>query len=950
MTDLNVAFAALALLLFLFMPARTTPLSRFSPFAAVFLLLLALFAVPPAVDGFRELASPLRGILGNGREVVVASLDIEDRRMLNRLVGGRHRVRLSIEGFLYAPRDGTYELELGCDDRCSLDLGGRRVLTSEGLDKTSVELTEGVHKLRIEYAQFGGPAHLRVDWRRPGLINLLPLSQFVAGRADVLTASGLTYRRLKLVGVLAGALLVYSGLLFHWAAIGPALRRSAFNRLRTWWEASIHTEKKPQSLSRRELLGFSALFLVGFAARSVVLFGEDIPILYGHPYGYYNNALRILEHPDPWSFIWRSDEWHLWQSWTVAPLYYLLLAALFHLIGPGLTPFRVAHALLSAAGAVSVALLGKRLAGPKGLWVGVVYAFFWPAIELLNSTLTENLHTPLFLIATVFLLRESDAPGRGRAFGAGVVLGLSAMTRAVSSAFFAVVIIWRLFLKGVSIDEARRNWVFSMAIGLGGALVILPWTARNVFVIGDPVLIETVSFFNLVYDNEPRPEMRAEVFQRGPGPTRRDLAVRVATRGIRENPEHFLRKVSTNFWHFLRLEGLHYWLSADFLDPGWRHGAHVLFGDVPIFLAIVLFFPWLLAGRASPTRRLILYWIGYYMLLVVVVFHNETRYRDVFLPFLIAAAAGGISALRTEPRRFGTYVGLLIGLVVASILVAPYPVPALHRLRSSAALRPVEGLIERGSLEEAIRAVSRAAELDRGSPRPYWRFGHWLAKYRLAEIAIDAYRRGEAVAPMRWPSHVVMPQLLREAGRGAELTDAIRTANRDSWYADPWIMLEIAWRELPPPVTDVVQLGWGDYGAVRGFTLPQGDVTTKPRDARSMWKRSEPGFTPPGHHRFTRDKAWVRLIPTYLASEHRLVIEMGSPYPSILHAPEVRVAVKGGREESFVLDRTVRPYEIDVQTEPGDVIEVRLEAPLWSRAGERGPQGVRVDRVLVRPR
>ena len=198
---------------------------------------------------------------------------------------------------------------------------------------------------------------------------------------------------------------------------------------------------------------------------------------------------------------------------------------------------------------------------------------------------------------------------------------------------------------------------------------------------------------------------------------------------------------------------------------------------------------------------------------------------------------------------------------------------------------------------------------------------------------------------------------MREAGRDDELdeldelTDAIRSADRASWNVDPWLMLEIAWRELPPPQTDVIQLGWGDYGAVRGFMHPRGDERAKLRESRSpLLQKSEPGVAPPGFHRWTRDTSWIRLVPTYPASRHRLVIEMGSPYPSILPSPNVDVRVNGGRVQSFVLDRTIRAYELDFETEPGEAIVIRLHAAVWSRAGEPASQGVRVDRVSVGPR
>jgi hypothetical protein len=938
-------------LLALLVPARAAAVRASRLLGLVALLGLVLWVVPRLVGSFRELHTPLRAVL-DGREFRVASLGFEDRQELNHLAGRRRKIELDIKGFLYAPRSGEYELELSCDDRCSLSLDGHQILEVEGRSVARIELEEGAHALRLHYRQIRGPANLKLDWRRPGLWPLLPLPQFVFGQAEDWSPWTLTLKRLKLAAVGLGALATYTGLFLLWFTTAPALRRELGRVTRSWWAASLETARRPERMSRHDLVGFVSLFLAALVVRVVLLAAPDLPILYGHPYSYYNNALRILEHPHPWAFLLESDEWHLWQSWTVAPLYYVFLAGLFHFVGPELLTFRIVHGILDSVVAVSVTILGRRLAGPWGVLAGVVYALFWPAIELLNWTLTENLHTALLMVGTALLLRESDAPGRGRAFAAGLVLGLSAMTRAVSSAFFALVFFWRLFLGGVSLGEARRNWVFACFIGLGGSAIILPWTARNVFVIGEPVLIETVSFFNLFNDNEPRREMTAEVRRIGPGPARRAKAVDVALRGIRERPDYFASKVATNLWHFLRPDGLQGWLRVEHPEPGWLHAVQVLFGDVPLLAGVVLFFPWLLAGSPSPARRLTLSWIGYYLLMVVVVFHNELRYRIVFMPFLFAAAAGGILVLRSAGRRSASYAGLVLGLIVALVTLAPYGSAAYRRASSSMALRAVPELIEKGAIDEARRHVLRATEIAGRSPRPWILYGHWLAAERRAAEAVEAYEKAREIASVDWIPRVVLPQLLREAGENeSELTEAIRSADWVSWSADSWLMLEIAWRELPPPRTDMIRVGWGDYGAARGFMEPRGDERAREIESRSpLFQKSEPGTTPPGFHRWTRDTAWLRLIPTYRSTEHWLVIEMGSPYPSILPNPKVEIRVNGGRAQSFMLDRMMHAYELAIETRPGEPIVIRIDAPVWSRAGEPASQGVRVDRVSIRDR
>jgi hypothetical protein len=63
------------------------------------------------------------------------------------------------------------------------------------------------------------------------------------------------------------------------------------------------------------------VFAVALAVRVVFLLFSDQPLLYGHQYNYFTNALRIVEHPHPLDYILTSDDWRDWMGWTIAPLY-----------------------------------------------------------------------------------------------------------------------------------------------------------------------------------------------------------------------------------------------------------------------------------------------------------------------------------------------------------------------------------------------------------------------------------------------------------------------------------------------------------------------------------------------------------------------------------------------------------------------------------------------------
>jgi hypothetical protein len=565
-----------------------------------------------------------------------------------------------------------------------------------------------------------------------------------------------------------------------------------------------------------------------------------------------------------------------------------------------------------------------------------------------NYTMTENLHTFLLVVSFALIAKEAERPRMAGAFAGGFVLGLSALTRVVASAFLGIVALWRVSLRGWSMTQLTRNGLVAALIFFGGAAAILPWTARNVFLSGDPVPIESVSFANLLEDSwagsREGMEKKGQSIVRLQNPAERQAAVsELALRQMSEKPDHFLRKVPTNFWHFLRAEGLHYALRVEQPQTNWENVGAILLGDALFVASVALFVTFALAGRPSPTRRLILLWSVYYLALLFVVFHVEVRYRSAIVPFFFAGAIGGVSALSLGRRKFLTWAAFGLGLLLSLATVRPYIGAAWRATAASVALRPAGASVERGELDKAERIVRSAAAKDPTSPRPWFRYGRWLASHGFAEEAIKAYREGEKISALKWIPTVVRPQLLREAGSLEESTTATAAADSLSWGVDPWIMLETAWRELPPPRTDEILLARG------GFLHPRGEHL-KVYQRRTWWfRKTAQGHIPPGAHRWSRGRAWLRLLPTQEASEYLVTIEMGSPFPSPQPTPVVTLRANNGEAKRFKLGPDIRPYTVSARVPRGDPIVICLDAPTWSRAGEPADQGVRVDRVTVSP-
>ena len=696
------------------------------------------------------------------------------------------------------------------------------------------------------------------------------------------------------------------------------------------------------------------MFAVAFLARLAFTFLVDQPLLYGHQYHYFMNGLLLAQHPSPLRYVLLSDEWRLWNGeWTIAPLYYLFLGVTFWLFGPHLLPLRILQCALDAVAAVAVGALGRRAAGPRGAWAGVAYALWWPAIEMTSWTMTENVHTVLFVGALALMAEEAALPSRRRAFAAGVVLGFAALARSVSTGFLPIAAVWRWWLAG----RGRAGVAAALPILLGGAVVILPWTARNVFLLHDAVLIESAAFENIWFANnfaeKERLARQREVIHGEPTPAgKRKAALLFAVRGIRRNPDLFVEKVALNFWHFFRPEGLQNLVGVQRSLEAWRHVMSVAFDDLLLVVLVPLTAVFVFAGPRTPARGFIVGWMAYYLLMIVVVFHNEIRYRSAFVPFACVAAAGGLATLADSGRRrrVATWIGLAVGLIIVAGMLRPYAAEAWRDASSTRLMGTASRAVEAGASDEAWRIAEQAAARAPRSPRPWFDLGKALDFHGDAAGALAAYAKGapRAVFP-NWRGLLARARLLPLLEGGDAAARAVRQADRASWDVDPWLVLEIAWRELPPPHTDEVLIARNDYGAVRGMFHPRGIDAED--DRSSMWARyEEGGAPPPGPHRWTRGRAWVRLVPTVAASAYDVTVEMGSPFPSPLAAPLVTVRGNDGVAYAQALTAQVQPYTFRIgSVRSGEPLLLRIDSPVWSRAGEPADQGIRIDRVSVRP-
>jgi 4-amino-4-deoxy-L-arabinose transferase-like glycosyltransferase len=167
----------------------------------------------------------------------------------------------------------------------------------------------------------------------------------------------------------------------------------------------------------------------------------------------------------------------------IPPLYSYALAAVYAIFGRNALAVAGFHIALDVLCIICLYHTGKRLFRSHGQWIGAVaclaYALY-PYLIFQNLTLID---TPFFMaqlhafVLLLVLLRERPRWDRGTLLLgvlAGVVLGLSLLTRALLPLLAVGVALWFLF--HLSFWETVRRLLPVAGVGL---LVMVPWIVRN---------------------------------------------------------------------------------------------------------------------------------------------------------------------------------------------------------------------------------------------------------------------------------------------------------------------------------------------------------------------------------------------------------------------------------------------------------------------------------------
>lgn len=305
--------------------------------------------------------------------------------------------------------------------------------------------------------------------------------------------------------------------------------------------------------------------------------------------------------------------------------------------------------------------LARRLFDNRtGLVAAGVMALFPNVVFHTAVALTETLFNLLVMAALLVLLgRCQDArPGSRRLAAFGLLLGASALVRPISLFFLPVLgfvwlrggIGWRPALRGLGI------------VAVAAAVLIAPWTVRNIVVMESPVVISTNIGDNLCMSRHPDAtggfQLDSPCFRGLEDVERPEYEIRHSSRNLRkaiefvvDHPLDEMRLLLRRAYYTLRhdhdgLDAAESYGLNPFVSRGWRDVLEVT-ADGFFFVALALALlavPAFVSGRDR--RRLFFLLAMASMAASPLIFFGNPRFHVPVVPFLAVGSAVTLVRIR----------------------------------------------------------------------------------------------------------------------------------------------------------------------------------------------------------------------------------------------------------------------------------------------------------------
>jgi Dolichyl-phosphate-mannose-protein mannosyltransferase len=400
-----------------------------------------------------------------------------------------------------------------------------------------------------------------------------------------------------------------------------------------------------------------ALILAGALVLRVlytVLVADDIPVI-GDALTYHLLGAKIADghgferalHPQLAPF----ENWVPGQPTAEHPPLFPLLIGLITKLGA--TAYLTQKLALCCVGTATVAfigLAGRELAGATTGLVAAGIAALYPFLWVVDGSLMSETLYGVLLAATLWLaIRFARRPSLTVAGGIGALAGLAALTRGE-----ALLLVPLLLLPlAIRAGTTWRGRATLAAVAVGAfALVLAPWTIRNLTVFEEPVLVSTNgsavfvgSNCDAVYHGEFIGLWNFDCYGKAPTGDESEQALAYRDRGFDYARDHAGRVPLVMGVRFLRV-----W---DFFKPGQQASYELLEGrsETASRMGLAVYYPLLLlaiAGAMLVRRRRWPLWpllaFPVMVSITAVLIYGVTRFRFAAEPALCVLAAVAVAA------------------------------------------------------------------------------------------------------------------------------------------------------------------------------------------------------------------------------------------------------------------------------------------------------------------
>ncbi|HVS19091.1 MAG TPA: glycosyltransferase family 39 protein, partial [Planctomycetota bacterium] len=487
-----------------------------------------------------------------------------------------------------------------------------------------------------------------------------------------------------------------------------------------------------------------------------------------------------------WARAWAEGRAFQPPPYFRAPLYPWFLGLVTELFGPGLLLPRLIQAGFGALGVLALWAAVRRVFDRRtALVASLLYATSWISIFYDGELLLESLAIPLYVAALALSLAVPGPRPVRTALSAGLVWGLSLITRPNPLLFLPFLALWL-------VRRPRAGWAAALALTAGTLVPVLPITAYNTLRGDDFVLIASQAGINLWIGNNPQSDGSTAIV---PG-TRADwwgghrdaiqLAERAEGRALKpsEVSQHYssraLRFVreEPGAWLGLMLRKLRLLVCNAELgnneEPRYLFERFSPLGPL-VWVGFGVLAPlavvglWL-ARRGAWTHFPLWGFLAVYSLGVLAFFVNA-RFRLPVVPLLCAYAAPALVAAAEawRARRWGPLAagtGVVLALAIASHALVPASAARLSP--SNGRLVLAKGYADAGDWQAARAELQAALELAPDNLIARRSLAATLRALGEPAPAEGELRRVLAAAPRDADALDALADLLLEQGRAEE--------------------------------------------------------------------------------------------------------------------------------------------------------------------------------------